>query len=47
MNAEKYAHKYAIVTGAASGFSKEVARQLADDGWHVAITDINADGRER
>lgn len=47
MNAEQNAQKYAIVTGAASGIGKEVARQLADDGWRVAITDINADGRER
>lgn len=35
---------YAIVTGAASGIGKEVALQLAADGWDVAITDINADG---
>ena len=44
MNAEQNAQKYAIVTGAASGIGKEVARQLADDGWRVAITDINAEG---
>ena len=38
------ADAYAVVTGAASGIGKQVAAQLAADGWKVAITDINADG---
>lgn len=35
---------YAVVTGAASGIGKQVAIQLAADGWPVVITDINDEG---
>jgi len=37
----------AIVTGAASGIGKELARQLATDGWHVVVADLNGDGAKR
>jgi NAD(P)-dependent dehydrogenase (short-subunit alcohol dehydrogenase family) len=37
----------AIVTGAASGIGKELARQLAADGWHVVVADLNGDGAKR
>ena len=33
-----------VVTGAASGIGKQLAIQLAEEGWQVAITDINEDG---
>jgi 3-oxoacyl-[acyl-carrier protein] reductase len=36
--------KVTIVTGAASGFGAEIARQYAAEGGKVAVADINADG---
>jgi 3-oxoacyl-[acyl-carrier protein] reductase len=36
--------KIAIVTGAASGFGAEIARQYAKEGAKVAVADINAAG---
>ncbi|MBM3790923.1 MAG: SDR family oxidoreductase, partial [Acidobacteria bacterium] len=36
--------KVAIVTGAAQGFGLEIARSLAAEGAHVALTDINEQG---
>ena len=36
--------KTAIVTGAASGFGREIARRFAREGAKVAIADLNADG---
>lgn len=33
--------KNAIITGASSGIGKEVAKFLYQQGWHLAITDIN------
>ena len=34
-------NKVAIVTGAASGFGAEIARQYAHEGAKVALADIN------
>jgi NAD(P)-dependent dehydrogenase (short-subunit alcohol dehydrogenase family) len=36
--------KVAIVTGAASGFGAEIARQYVAEGARVAVADINAEG---
>lgn len=38
--------KIAIVTGAASGFGAEIARQYAAEGAKVAVADINAAGAQ-
>lgn len=40
------AEKTAVVTGAGGphGIGREVARTLLQQGWHVALVDINADG---
>jgi 3-oxoacyl-[acyl-carrier protein] reductase len=38
------AGKVAFVTGAASGMGRATAHLFADEGAHVAVTDINADG---
>ena len=40
-------NRIAIVTGAASGFGAEIARQFAIEGAKVALADINAEGAER
>ena len=37
-------NKVAIVTGAASGFGAEIARQYVAEGARVAVADINEDG---
>ncbi len=36
--------KVAVITGAASGIGRALAINLADEGCHVAIADINRDG---
>lgn len=38
--------KTSIVTGAASGFGREIARRFAREGAKVAIVDLNAEGAE-
>lgn len=38
--------KVCVVTGAASGMGRELARQLSEQGAVLAISDVNADGLE-
>ena len=38
--------KVCVITGAASGMGREVARQLSEQGAVLAISDVNADGVE-
>ncbi len=38
--------RYAIVTGAASGLGRAIAVRLAQDGWHIAVADVNETGSE-
>ncbi len=39
--------KVAVVTGAAQGFGLEIAQDLAAQGGHVVLTDMNADGAKK
>ena len=39
----KLANKIAVVTGAASGIGREIARIYAREGAHVAVADLNVD----
>ncbi|MBO6758906.1 MAG: SDR family oxidoreductase [Roseibium sp.] len=39
--------KKTLVTGAASGFGREIARRFAGEGAKVAIVDLNADGARK
>ena len=41
-----YRDKVCVITGAASGMGRELARQLAEQGAVLAISDVNADGLE-
>jgi 3-oxoacyl-[acyl-carrier protein] reductase len=38
--------RVALVTGAASGFGAEIARQYAAEGAHVVLADINREGAQ-
>ena len=40
-------NKYAIVTGAAKGIGKGIARRFAGEGVHVLIADILAEEAEK
>ena len=40
----RVAGKVAVVTGAAQGFGLEIAQSLAEEGAHVALTDLNVEG---
>jgi NAD(P)-dependent dehydrogenase (short-subunit alcohol dehydrogenase family) len=37
----------AVVTGAARGIGRAVAQRLVDEGWHVVVSDRDADGLEQ
>jgi NAD(P)-dependent dehydrogenase (short-subunit alcohol dehydrogenase family)/rhamnose utilization protein RhaD (predicted bifunctional aldolase and dehydrogenase) len=39
--------KVALVTGAAQGFGLEIAQDLAAEGAHVVLSDVNADGAQK
>jgi len=41
-----YRDKVCVITGAASGMGRELARQLSQQGAVLAISDVNADGLE-
>src|SRR5438128_1443687 len=43
----KLADKVTIVTGAASGFGAEIARQYAKEGAKVVLADINEEGARK
>jgi hypothetical protein len=43
MAMEQFARKVAVVTGGGSGMGRELARQLAAEGCHVAACDISAE----
>src|SRR5206468_5829306 len=40
------ARRIVLVTGAASGIGRAIARRLAEEGAHVVVTDLNGDGAE-
>ena len=45
--AGRLAGKVAVITGAASGIGRALARQLRDQGCHLALVDVDADGLAR
>jgi rhamnulose-1-phosphate aldolase/alcohol dehydrogenase len=40
------ARRIVLVTGAASGIGRAIARRLAEEGAHVVVTDLNGEGAE-
>jgi sorbitol-6-phosphate 2-dehydrogenase len=40
-------NKYAVVTGGAQGLGAALCEKLADEGAHVAVLDLNAEGAQR
>ncbi len=38
--------KFAIITGAGSGLGRQLSLELAQRGWTIAVTDVNAEGSE-
>jgi NAD(P)-dependent dehydrogenase (short-subunit alcohol dehydrogenase family) len=40
-------HRAAVVTGAAHGIGRAIARRLLDDGWRVGVVDVSARNLER
>jgi sorbitol-6-phosphate 2-dehydrogenase len=47
MNSQPLLDQIAIVTGAAQGLGAAIARRLAEEGAHVVVADLNADGAQR
>jgi NAD(P)-dependent dehydrogenase (short-subunit alcohol dehydrogenase family) len=44
---EQFAGKIAVITGGGTGMGRELARQLAAEGCHIAICDVSAENMEQ
>ena len=40
-NLKSYDRRYAVITGAGGGLGREFSAQLARQGWHIAVADID------